>query len=146
MRHLNLWTVSMCVHLWHWLGERAGFSFHSSGKGPTEHWPWKWSKHKPQYKCVCVTLYVLQYPPLNSEGGFKHTHKHTHACTLTQTLALALFSRWVVGATNVYDLNQANPTGLFQWTENDLQDAATEPRRERKSEEILGLHFKSLND
>ncbi len=55
--------------------------------------------------------------------------------THIHTLVLALLSPWVVCAANVYDLNQANPTGLFQWIENDLQDAVTGPRRE---EEIRG--------
>lgn len=52
------------------------------------------------------------------------THTHAH------TFASAVFSPWVVCAANVYDLNQANPTGLFQRIENDLQDAATEAEME----------------
>lgn len=43
-------------------------------------------------------------------------------------VSLALLSPCVVGAANVYDLNQANPTGLFRRIGNDLQDAATEPK------------------
>lgn len=41
-----------------------------------------------------------------------------------------MFSPWVACAANVYDLNQANPTGLFQRIENDLQDAAIESKPE----------------
>lgn len=52
------------------------------------------------------------------------THTHAH------TFASAVFSPWVVCAANVYDLNQANPTGLFQRIENDLQDANTEAKTE----------------
>lgn len=54
------------------------------------------------YLCVCVCLRVF--------------------------VSLALLSPWVVCTANVYDLNQANPTGLFQRIANDLQDAATEPK------------------
>lgn len=43
-------------------------------------------------------------------------------------VSLALRSPWVVCAANVYDLNQANPTGLFRRIGNDLQDAAAEPK------------------
>lgn len=71
----------------------------------------------------------------------RDTHKHT--------LSLAGLSHWVVCAANVYDLNQANPTGLLWRIEDDSQDAATEPKREKereKSEEILGLRLKSLFD
>lgn len=133
----SLSVACMCVHLWHWVNG-ACFGFHSSGEGPTVHWRWNWCKHKPQcmHVCVCVpacarphgSVYAVQCPPLNSEGGFTHTHTQTsmHA----HTLALALCSPWVVCAANVYDLNEANPTGLFQWIENDLQDAATGPSRE----------------
>lgn len=63
------------------------------------------------------SVYALQCPPPSSVG---HTHTRTH------TFASAVFSPWVVCAANVYDLNQANPTGLFQRIENDLQDADTE--------------------
>ncbi len=82
-------------------------------------------------ECVCAAV------PTSKLGGRLHTpmHARSQTHTYTHTLALALLSPWVVCAANVYDLNQANPTGLFQWIENDLQDAATGPRRE---EEIRG--------
>lgn len=87
--------------------------------------------------CVCATaclrphmsFYVLQYPPLNVSNA-SNTHTRTHRWTHThEQSCLALRSSLVVCAANVYDLNQANPTGLFQWIENDLQDAAAWPTR-----------------
>lgn len=63
------------------------------------------------FQCVCATV------PTSKLSGTR-THAHTFAS--------AVFSPWVVCAANVYDLNQANPTGWFQRIENDLQDADTD--------------------
>lgn len=68
-----------------------------------------WSLSPSLYLCVCMCVFV----------------------------SLALFTPWVVCATNVYDLNQANPTGLFRRIGNDLQDAAAEPKTKG------GNHWKS---
>lgn len=54
-------------------------------------------------------------------------HVYVSGCVCV-CVSLALLSPWVVRAANVYDLNQANSTGLFRRIGNDLQDAATEPK------------------
>lgn len=56
-------------------------------------------------------------------------HVYVSGCACVSVcVSLALLSPWVVCAANVYDLNQANSTGLFRRIGNDLQDAATEPK------------------
>lgn len=91
--------------------------------------------------CACVRphlgVYVLRCPPLNLEGGVAHMHAHTHT--------LALCSPWVVCAANVYDLHEANPTGLFQWIENDLQDAARGPKKEQAIRGNLRAPFQVMS-
>lgn len=140
---LSVAFVCMFVNLWHWVNGPVLVST-VAVRAPQCTGPESGTNTNHSISvCMCVRTgicvlghicaCVLQCPPLNSEGGFTYTPMHAHSHT--HSLALALLSPWVVCAANVYDLNQANPTGLFQWIENDLQDAETGPRRE---EEIRG--------
>ena len=100
-RHLYLWLVCVCVYvcvnLWHWVNGPVLVSTAAvrapQCTGPGSGANTNHTISMPVCVCVCVcvcacmcmrphlNIYVLQCPPLNSEGGFAHIHTHTHTRT-----------------------------------------------------------------